>query len=165
MANITTDLSLNIGYSTPSSRPSRVYTAKQSQLQPSTRLLLKKMMKSSKLSNLQCQFLDNYLDTGHPLPPLARARESEIRNGGKRAVAVEEWFSRPTMRTQAQIKSNGDYEVPKFRTTPKKNMDAEKQKFMEKLVGVDKKDSFMRKSTNKDIQQEEELDEYHMCNC
>jgi hypothetical protein len=72
-------------------------------------------MNSSKLSNLQQQFLDTYLDTGNPLPPLSRGltgyKESELdlaTRHASRAADVEEWYmTKPQIRTRAQITAQG----------------------------------------------------------
>ncbi|KAJ3320879.1 hypothetical protein HDV06_004775 [Boothiomyces sp. JEL0866] len=57
----------------------------------------------------------------------------DVKNAAKEADKLI-WFQKnPQIRTLDQIKQNGSFEVEMFRTTPKKNMQKEKEIFQEKL--------------------------------
>ena len=76
----------------------------------------------------------------------------------------EEWFMRrPTIRTQGQIKSSGQYTRDAYRTSPMKDMSIEKQKYQEKLIGVENKDTLQNTKPSVDYNPVE-LDEQQMRN-
>jgi hypothetical protein len=94
--------------------------------------------------------------------PLSQFRERELVISEKKAIKsaqIEDWFNKKPIRTQAQIRAKGDYDVTRFRTQPMKNMQIEKLKYLEKLVGVEKDSRNIEKFV------EEELDEHEMSTC
>nr|KAJ3422356.1 hypothetical protein HK105_000081 [Polyrhizophydium stewartii] len=98
---------------------------------PETRHLLKSLMRTSKLTYSQQRFLDGLVSAfGRHERAVARAAE------------LYEWMSRPGIRTLDQIKQAGMYEPDVFRTTPMKDMQAEKERFQDRLEGIERpKDS------------------------
>ncbi|KAL2913695.1 hypothetical protein HK105_206855 [Polyrhizophydium stewartii] len=83
--------------------------ARESDLSPETRHLLKSLMRTSKLTYSQQRFLDGLVSG---------------------------------IRTLDQIKQAGMYEPDVFRTTPMKDMQAEKERFQDRLEGIERpKDS------------------------
>jgi hypothetical protein len=108
---------------------------------------------------MQCQYLDTFLEKGEAFPSTSRFRERELVISEKKAIKsakIEDWFNKQPIRTHAQIKAKGEYEITQFRTKPMKNMQIEKLKYLEKLVGVEKDSRNVKKFV------EEELDEHEM---
>ncbi|KAJ3257290.1 hypothetical protein HK103_004844 [Boothiomyces macroporosus] len=57
----------------------------------------------------------------------------DVKNAAKEVDKLI-WFQKnPHMRTFDQIKQSGSFDIEMFRTTPKKNMQKEKEKFQERL--------------------------------
>ncbi|KAJ3275488.1 hypothetical protein HDV01_000315 [Terramyces sp. JEL0728] len=96
------------------------------------------MMKTSKLTFSQQKYLDGMISDNGSLPifnknPNRKEVLVEVRNAAKEADKLI-WFQKnPQMRTFDQIKQRGSYDIEMFRTSPKKNMQKEKEMFQEKL--------------------------------
>ncbi|EGF80402.1 hypothetical protein BATDEDRAFT_88566 [Batrachochytrium dendrobatidis JAM81] len=140
---------------------------KESDISPSTRGLLKSIMRSSKLTYAQQRHLDSLVSDRGSLPSypsnsmhsrggvaspprlnfgMEVASDRERRTVA-RAAELSEWMSKPGIRTLTQIKQSGMYKQESFRTTPMKDMSVQKEVFQDRLEGIDRpKDSLAKQS-------------------
>ncbi|KAJ3314856.1 hypothetical protein HDV04_005277 [Boothiomyces sp. JEL0838] len=84
------------------------------------------------------KFLDGMISDNGCLPTATKNPNKkevliDVKNAAKEVDKLI-WFQKnPHMRTFDQIKQNGSFDIEMFRTTPKKNMQKEKEKFQERL--------------------------------
>ncbi|KAJ3303763.1 hypothetical protein HDV03_003540 [Kappamyces sp. JEL0829] len=136
-----------------------------------TRMLIKQMMKSSKLSFSQQRYLDGMVEETGLLPLQPVPIKPELYKAVKRAAVSAEkhiWFQKaPALRTLDKIKEAGLYDIDFFRTTPMRNMNDEKEKLQSRLEKQESSPSVLQSLERKhssaaDLVASPELDEIEL---